>query len=178
MFSLGTFKLGKLRHDGQVSIISPNEQIPRQRQIFLFDKALLICKATGEKLLYKDKLDLSNYHVEEGSSVIGHRFNLAETSDNNNNNSSSSSTYTLYAETNEAKQKWIELITLALDNISPPDSQTATHEFGLHTFREPTQCGVCKKLLLGTFFQGYRCNKTDTNVHKECISKVREKWER
>ena len=69
------------------------------------------------------------------------------------------------------KEKWVESIRLALDNTIPPGSRTATHEFALQTFSEPTVCSICNKLLYGIFFQGYRCNRTNTNAHKECIAK-------
>ena len=141
----------------------------RQRHIFLFDKVLLICKAKNEDFRYKDALDLSKYRVEDRDRGVGvdkwsHQFVLSEV---NNHHA-----YTLYAKTREAKRKWIEAIKLALENTSPPGSRTANHEFVLHTFKEPTYCSICQKLLHGIFFQGYRCNRTDMNVHKGCISKA------
>ena len=81
------------------------------------------------------------------------------------------SAYTCYAKTLEMKKKWVEAIRLALENTIPPFSRTATHEFTLQTYSEPTVCSICNKLLYGIFFQGYRCNRTDTNAHKECIAK-------
>eukprot|EP00123_Amoebidium_parasiticum_P017319 comp23798_c0_seq1/m.41363 comp23798_c0_seq1/g.41363 ORF comp23798_c0_seq1/g.41363 comp23798_c0_seq1/m.41363 type:complete len:384 (-) comp23798_c0_seq1:99-1250(-) len=42
------------------------------------------------------------------------------------------------------------------------------HEFKSHTYKKPTQCTVCKKLLTGIFKQGYRCTICRINCHEHC----------
>ncbi|EDV21634.1 uncharacterized protein TRIADDRAFT_30089 [Trichoplax adhaerens] len=43
------------------------------------------------------------------------------------------------------------------------------HTFTLHTFKKPTICQLCSKLLLGICRQGYRCKDCKFSVHKRCM---------
>lgn len=42
----------------------------------------------------------------------------------------------------------------------------------VHTYRFPTVCQYCKKLLRGLFKQGVQCRDCQYNAHKKCIDKV------
>ena len=46
---------------------------------------------------------------------------------------------------------------LCSDNACPVDAIGERHEFIMANFTEPTICDVCRKLLRGVFYQGYRC---------------------
>lgn len=46
------------------------------------------------------------------------------------------------------------------------------HTFMVHTYRFPTVCQYCKKLLKGLFKQGVQCRDCHYNAHKKCIEKV------
>ncbi|KAJ6217177.1 hypothetical protein RDWZM_008334, partial [Blomia tropicalis] len=46
------------------------------------------------------------------------------------------------------------------------------HTFVIHSYRLPTVCQFCKKLLCGIYRQGYQCKDCKFNAHKKCIEKV------
>jgi protein kinase D len=46
------------------------------------------------------------------------------------------------------------------------------HCFYIHSYRSPTKCYICKRLLKGLVKQGYRCKDCKMSVHKKCIPKV------
>lgn len=77
--------------------------------------------------------------------------------------------YTLVARTEEDKKKWIAAIGEALDNVLPYQKEKSTHNPIMNTFKTPTSCAHCKKLLKGLFFQGYLCDKCEKPMHKDCI---------
>ena len=43
------------------------------------------------------------------------------------------------------------------ENTSPVGAQEGKHDFIMHSFDVPTICDVCRKLLRGVFYQGYKC---------------------
>ncbi|CAF3993640.1 unnamed protein product, partial [Rotaria sordida] len=75
-------------------------------------------------------------------------------------------------------------VTCSRDNNTAPDLQkrltlTGTelppalpHCFYVHSYRSPTKCHICKRLLKGLVKQGYRCKDCKISVHKKCIPKV------
>lgn len=46
------------------------------------------------------------------------------------------------------------------------------HSFQLHSYKIPTVCQLCKKLLKGFYKQGLQCKDCKFNVHKKCMDKV------
>lgn len=46
------------------------------------------------------------------------------------------------------------------------------HSFQVHSYKVPTVCQLCKKLLKGFFKQGLQCKDCKFNVHKKCMDKV------
>jgi len=46
------------------------------------------------------------------------------------------------------------------------------HTFVIHTYKRPTVCQVCKKLLRGLFRQGYQCKDCKFNCHKRCVERA------
>lgn len=46
------------------------------------------------------------------------------------------------------------------------------HSFQIHSYKIPTVCQHCKKLLKGLFKQGMQCKDCKFNVHKKCMEKV------
>ncbi|CAF3987019.1 unnamed protein product [Rotaria magnacalcarata] len=46
------------------------------------------------------------------------------------------------------------------------------HCFYVHSYRSPTKCHICKRLLKGLVKQGYRCKDCKMSVHKKCIPKA------
>ncbi|XP_022913923.1 serine/threonine-protein kinase D1 isoform X2 [Onthophagus taurus] len=47
------------------------------------------------------------------------------------------------------------------------------HKFELHTYKIPTVCQVCRRLLKGLYRQGYQCEGCYWNVHKKCVEKAK-----
>uniref|UniRef100_A0A914YJ45 protein kinase C n=2 Tax=Panagrolaimus superbus TaxID=310955 RepID=A0A914YJ45_9BILA len=46
------------------------------------------------------------------------------------------------------------------------------HTLSIHSYKTPTVCKVCDKLLLGLFKQGLRCRDCEVNVHKKCANQL------
>lgn len=46
------------------------------------------------------------------------------------------------------------------------------HTFQVHSYKVPTVCHFCKKLLTGLFKQGYQCKDCKYNIHKKCMDRV------
>ncbi|XP_065056101.1 serine/threonine-protein kinase D1-like isoform X2 [Rhopilema esculentum] len=46
------------------------------------------------------------------------------------------------------------------------------HTFVIHSYRRPTVCNVCRKLLKGLFRQGYQCKDCKFNCHKRCFERA------
>uniref|UniRef100_UPI00358F666D serine/threonine-protein kinase D1-like n=1 Tax=Myxine glutinosa TaxID=7769 RepID=UPI00358F666D len=46
------------------------------------------------------------------------------------------------------------------------------HTFVVHSYKKPTVCQFCKRLLKGLFRQGVQCKDCKFNCHKRCASKV------
>ena len=78
--------------------------------------------------------------------------------------------YTMFARTEDDKNKWIEAIKEALNNEVPSQRLNSSHDPVMHTFLQPSSCQYCHKLLKGLFYQGYLCQKCQRCMHKECIS--------
>jgi len=162
---------GRLRKDSELKIQShDNTSKTKIRYVFVFDKMLLICKQTrGDHYSFKEGLKVQDYKVQDVSSrrlsrdarwaysfMLVHKENLHA--------------YTLFARTEEEKNKWIEAIKEALNNEVPSQRFNSTHDPVMHTFDKPTSCQYCHKLLKGLFYQGYLCSVCQRAMHKECIS--------
>ncbi|KAK3088015.1 hypothetical protein FSP39_013478 [Pinctada imbricata] len=161
---------GRLQKDGELRVKNHSDNKMRIRYIFLFDKVMLMCKARGETYSFKEAIILAMYKVHDQATVKDAQkrgdkwsssFIMAKKDDRN--------AYTFYAKTEDMKNKWVEAVRLALENTSPPAGQN----YVMHTFDQPTECCVCKKLLRGVFFQGYLCQQDGQRqaLHKECIGK-------
>jgi hypothetical protein len=46
------------------------------------------------------------------------------------------------------------------------DSEELAHKFADHTYKSPTNCGICKGLLVGLWSQGLQCEICGLNVHR------------
>ncbi|XP_049272801.1 protein vav isoform X2 [Rhipicephalus sanguineus] len=169
---------GRLLKDGELKIKShdDNNKI-KNRYIFIFDRMMLMCKSTkimdklfgGEQYIYKSSLALCDYRLENApaNARMATRYYWYLVHVENR------TAYTMYAKTEEMKKKWIEAIEKAMDNINPSVAKYTDHQFMMHTFKVPTYCADCNKLLPGIFFQGYKCTVCGLGVHKVCIGTVR-----
>lgn len=171
----------KLPHDSKIKL--PHDlKIKQKRYVFVFDKVMLICKVSGVRgYQYKEALVLSEYEFDinpatnQTDTLSKHtakekwsfNFNLIRSSDR--------TIYSFYAKTLELKNKWVDAIQKAMDNIRPAACRNnkTNHEFLMHTFDKASSCDHCGKLLLGLYYQGYRCRSCFTSAHKGCLAQTR-----
>ncbi|ESO96003.1 hypothetical protein LOTGIDRAFT_159983 [Lottia gigantea] len=160
---------GRFQKDGELKVSSHMDSRVRNRHIFLFDKVMLMCKARSETYSYKDAIVLAEFKIDEtqlnneGKSTGSRNWNWPFIMFKKGGGTA----YTFFAKTEDARQKWVEAINMALDNTQPQ----AGPDYIMYTFDKPRECDVCHKLLRGVFFQGYLCQSTSMAVHKECINK-------
>ncbi|UXI16403.1 60S ribosomal protein L7 [Sarcoptes scabiei] len=171
---------GRLHKDGEVKLHHSDSVRSRlkNRYIFIFDRVLLICKALkNSQYSYKEALVLDEYKIDDMSNFSPiHKFtknwpfcwSLIPLDDH-----SIKQSYSFFVKSEECKQKWIEALERAQENVRPRDLSRSDHKFTMSTLPPTTCCHYCKKLLKGTWYQGYLCYVCNTAVHKNCISSVR-----
>ncbi|XP_070532548.1 proto-oncogene vav-like isoform X4 [Ptychodera flava] len=159
---------GRLLKDGEMKLKSHEKAADmKTRYVFLFDKAMLICKTRGpDCYVYKDRIDLGKFGIEDnlppgkaGRWKFCWNFTPKEIT--------SGSAVTCFVKTVDQKRKWTENITMAKENIDP--KHKTRHKYEYTTFDKPVHCSICSKLLSGIFFQGYKCSKCQICVHKQCL---------
>ncbi|XP_066293500.1 guanine nucleotide exchange factor VAV2-like isoform X3 [Branchiostoma lanceolatum] len=181
---------GRLLRDGELRFKNQRDNNVQNRYCFLFDKAMVLCKplrrssrmseyiipnCQGDTYSLKDVLELSDQTIDECRNAVPEKglFNRDkwnhywEMSDKRG-----ACGWTVYVKTSELKRKWLEAVSMALDNLCPrqlTQGKGATHQLEMYTFKEPTRCSVCSKLLRGIFYQGYFCSVCGKMCHKECI---------
>ncbi|GAB6033077.1 hypothetical protein CHUAL_012691 [Chamberlinius hualienensis] len=173
---------GRLLRDGELKIKSHCDSGKTKiRYVFLFDRGILMCKSTrmmdklmgGELYSYKEFLNLADFKIEEpgqnlkltGKDKWTHLWYLAHRHNK--------TAYTMWAKTDDTKNKWIESFRTAIDNNAPKEASFTDHLLTMSTFNRPTNCHCCQKLLRGVFYQGYKCITCEVPVHKECIKTLR-----
>jgi len=174
---------GRLVMDGSIRIKSPHDQpkikLPHdtKRYVFVFDKVILMCKEIGlRRYQYKEALILSDFELEvnpvnnfetlsKHKDKYAYNFNLVRDNDK--------AVYSFNPKSQESKNKWILSIQRALDNVKPSACRATNHKFLMHTFERASSCDYCGKLLLGLYYQGYRCQVCFASVHKKCISSAK-----
>ncbi|CAG9133745.1 unnamed protein product [Plutella xylostella] len=106
---------GRLLLDGELKVKSHEDQKLRPQYVFVFDKLMLLCKpAKNNQYSFQTGIRLAEYRVEEASTRrtlskdarwMSHFFLVRRTKDR---------TYTLYARTDDAKTKWVNVIRDAM----------------------------------------------------------------
>ncbi|XP_048378139.2 proto-oncogene vav-like [Stegostoma tigrinum] len=161
---------GRPKIDGELRLMTVDKRSKQDRYVFLFDKAVIICKRKGENYEMKEIIDLQYYQTRDdpmGSKETkkwSHMFLLIEAHGQHG--------YEFFFKTRELKKKWLEQFEMALSNIFPENGSSNNHDFQMHSFEESATCKACQMLLRGTFFQGYRCSKCKSAAHKECLGRV------
>jgi len=59
------------------------------------------------------------------------------------------------------------------NNIQPRESRLTEHVMVMQSFVRGDACGQCRRLLKGLFYQGYKCVRCSSAVHRECIPLLR-----
>ncbi|XP_078685835.1 guanine nucleotide exchange factor VAV2-like isoform X3 [Branchiostoma floridae x Branchiostoma belcheri] len=181
---------GRLLRDGELRFKNQRDNNVQNRYCFLFDKAMVLCKplrrssrmseyiipnCQGDTYSLKDVLELSDQTIDECKNAVPEKGLFARDKWNHYwemSDKRGACGWTVYVKTSELKRKWLEAVSMALDNLCPrqlTQGKGATHQLEMYTFKEPTRCSVCSKLLRGIFYQGYFCSVCGMMCHKECI---------
>ncbi|OCT85278.1 guanine nucleotide exchange factor VAV3 isoform X2 [Xenopus laevis] len=161
---------GRPKVDGEVKMSTLDKRTRQDRYIFLFDKAVIVCKRRGDNYEMKEIIDLQKYKITNNPSTDkenkkwSYGFYLTHIQGQNG--------FEFFCKTKDLKKKLLEQFEMALSNIRPENAKENYHEFQMHSFKSVTSCRVCQMLLRGTFFQGYLCQKCGTGAHKECLGRV------
>uniref|UniRef100_W5MMP0 Vav 3 guanine nucleotide exchange factor b n=1 Tax=Lepisosteus oculatus TaxID=7918 RepID=W5MMP0_LEPOC len=163
-------KFGRPKVDGEVRVASLDKRAKQDRHIFLFDKAVIVCKRRGDNYEMKEIIDLHNYKITNNPTTDkenrkwSYGFYLTHNQGQNG--------FEFFFKTKELKKKWLEQFGMAISNIRPENANGNFHEFKMHTFERITSCSSCHMLLRGTFYQGYLCSKCGAGAHKECLGRI------
>ncbi|CAH8487243.1 unnamed protein product [Schistosoma rodhaini] len=159
---------GHLHMDGEVKVLSESENKAKTRYLFLFDKILIVCKPKGDSFTF-----MFAYHVVNGQSQrvtlpnkkgYSYGFTLPILGDRDSPN------LTFFTKSEELRTAWMKAVMAALSNLCPPGAKDRGYNFEMFTFKQPTYCCICNKLITGMFFQGYRCRETNRAAHKNCLA--------
>nr|CAH8827605.1 unnamed protein product [Trichobilharzia regenti] len=159
---------GHLHMDGEVKVVSESESKAKTRYLFLFDKILIVCKPKGDSFTF-----MFAYHVVNGQfqrvtlpnkKGYSFGFTLPILGDRDSPN------LTFFTKSEELRTSWMKAVMAALSNLCPPGAKDRGYNFEMFTFKQPTYCCICNKLITGIFFQGYRCRETNRAAHKGCLA--------
>ncbi|KAK4472743.1 hypothetical protein MN116_003967 [Schistosoma mekongi] len=159
---------GHLHMDGEVKVLSESESKAKTRYLFLFDKILIVCKPKGDSFTF-----MFAYHVVNGQfqrvtlpnkKGYSYGFTLPILGDRDSPN------LTFFTKSEELRTSWMKAVMAALSNLCPPGAKDRGYNFEMFTFKQPTYCCICNKLITGVFFQGYRCRETNRAAHKACLA--------
>ncbi|XP_067833290.1 guanine nucleotide exchange factor VAV3-like, partial [Heptranchias perlo] len=161
---------GRPKVDGEIRVTTLEKRSRQDRHIFLFDKAVIICKRRGDNYEMKEIIDLSSYKItnnpttDKENKKWSHGFYLTDLNGQNG--------FEFFCKTKELKKKWLEQFAMALSNIRPDNANSNNHTFTMHSFKQITSCQECRMLLRGIFYQGYLCTKCGAGAHKECLGRA------
>ncbi|CAK8674387.1 unnamed protein product [Clavelina lepadiformis] len=164
---------GHLLKDGELKVKNSSDRNSKSRFTMLFDQAIFMTSEKNGMYKLKDLVRLEDYTLDEMPQSKANKwswnFSLTATK--------YGSSLTLYTKNQLDKAKWLENIKSAYDNIKPLSLKSKPHSFRMHTFKDATYCDNCNKLLLGSFFQGYFCERTNLKCHKLCLAEMWRKIE-
>ncbi|CAD5116038.1 DgyrCDS4971 [Dimorphilus gyrociliatus] len=167
---------GRLLMDGELKVAEGTSNDKKTRTIFLFDKVMVLVKgAKNDTYKYKGAVVLSHYSLFiENSSKQGRPWTfclrLEKKTDEEN---AKPECFKLYARNFESQGRWQHAITEAHNHTIPMRAQEKGHDFLMFSYKDPTECSFCKRLLRGAFYQGYKCKKCEINLHLECVNNAR-----
>ena len=147
----------------------------KERTIFLFDKALFVCKSTGSgAYIYKRILLLNDYVLKEylpneimneNNMKVSKKLNIIHIDD-------VLQSYIIRFNDIKKKDEWKFDISRTIYQLVPHEYKINNHKFELFNFgNEIVYCSICQKLLLGVFYQGYMCSKCHCVIDSICCLK-------
>ncbi|XP_067868105.1 guanine nucleotide exchange factor VAV2 isoform X2 [Heterodontus francisci] len=158
---------GRPKIDGELKVCSTVNRTKQDRYLFLFDKAVIVCKRKGYNYELKETIDLQAHKVTDDPMnnkdlrKWSYAFYLIHLQGKQG--------FQLFCKTEDMKRKWMEQFEMALSNIKPEKATANYHSFQMTTFEKSTNCKACRMLLRGIFYQGYTCSKCGAGAHKECL---------
>ncbi|XP_059494191.1 guanine nucleotide exchange factor VAV2 isoform X4 [Stegostoma tigrinum] len=158
---------GRPKIDGELKVCSIVNRTKQDRYLFLFDKAVIVCKRKGYNYELKETIDLQAHKVTDDPMnnkdlrKWSYAFYLIHLQGKQG--------FQLFCKTEEMKRKWMEQFEMAMSNIKPEKATANYHNFQMTTFDKFTNCKACRMLLRGIFFQGYLCSNCGAGAHKECL---------
>ncbi|XP_048469494.1 guanine nucleotide exchange factor VAV2 isoform X2 [Rhincodon typus] len=158
---------GRPKIDGELKLCSIVNRTKQDRYLFLFDKAVIVCKRKGYNYELKETIDLQAHKVTDDPMnnkdlrKWSYAFYLIHLQGKQG--------FQLFCKTEEMKRKWMEQFEMAMSNIKPEKATANYHNFQMTTFDKFTNCKACRMLLRGIFFQGYLCSNCGAGAHKECL---------
>ncbi|KAJ8285639.1 hypothetical protein GJAV_G00029190 [Gymnothorax javanicus] len=166
---------GRPKMDGELKVSSVINRTKQDRYIFLFDKAVIVCKRKGDNYELKEIIELHAYKMTDdpvsnkdlkksSGKMWSYGFYLIQLQGKQG--------FQFFSKTEEMKRKWMEQFQMAMSNLKPDRATVNHHSFQMHTFEKNTSCRACKMLLRGIFYQGYYCPRCGTSAHKECLEVV------
>uniref|UniRef100_UPI00398F13F6 guanine nucleotide exchange factor VAV2 isoform X3 n=1 Tax=Pristiophorus japonicus TaxID=55135 RepID=UPI00398F13F6 len=158
---------GRPKIDGELKVCSIVNRTKQDRYLFLFDKAVIVCKRKGYNYELKETIDLQAHKVNDDPMnnkdlrKWSYAFYLIHLQGKQG--------FQLFCKTEDMKRKWMEQFEMAMSNIKPEKATANYHNFQMTTFDKSTNCKACRMLLRGIFYQGYTCSYCGTGAHKECL---------
>ncbi|KAM5259570.1 LOW QUALITY PROTEIN: guanine nucleotide exchange factor VAV2 [Hipposideros larvatus] len=163
---------GRPKIDGELKVRSIVNHTKQDRYLFLFDKAVIVCKRKGYSYELKETIELlfhkmtddpmNNKDVKKSHGKMwSYGFYLIHLQGKQG--------FQFFCKTEDMKRKWMEQFEMAMSNIKPDKANANHHSFQMYTFDKTTNCRACRMFLRGTFYQGYLCTKCGVGAHKECL---------
>ncbi|XP_041049947.1 guanine nucleotide exchange factor VAV2 [Carcharodon carcharias] len=158
---------GRPKIDGELKVCSTVNRTKQDRYLFLFDKAVIVCKRKGYSYELKETIDLQSHKVTDDPMnnkdlrKWSYAFYLIHLQGKQG--------FQLFCKTEDMKRKWMEQFEMAMSNIKPEKATANCHNFQMTTFDKFTNCKACGMLLRGIFYQGYTCSNCGAGAHKECL---------
>jgi hypothetical protein len=164
---------GRLRKAGDITAY--NEYGKVADYAFLFDMVIVLChrpKWLQHRFRFREAARVKDYFIEP----------LPQMTDNNADSVFSVRLFwridgrkpplTLIAKTAGERDAWFNALLNAMDSVNPSENASQGHVLQMTTFvgDAPAECNQCNKVLLGRFFQGYRCMRCQAILHKGCIA--------
>ncbi|KJE98262.1 hypothetical protein CAOG_008252 [Capsaspora owczarzaki ATCC 30864] len=164
---------GKLLRDGDLEIRTKDDSKPKQRYIFLFETALIVCSIISpSKYRFKKTFNLVGGTLEDVAAVPGlpiHAWSF-KTADNSQN-------CLFMAKTQETKRVWLSVLKKIVNDLTELENAASSqgiHKGSKHMYKRHKQmpkasCLYCHAYIWG---EGLRCQVCMVDIHLKCIGLI------